>query len=64
MLIGDGKKIRVFLDGVRQERMCVTADETTGYVKRAVLTPAGNIAHDGENILFDDVYGDVRIEIE
>jgi hypothetical protein len=52
----------VYLDGV-EEKHCVTVDAKEGWVKRAVLTPRGNIAHDGNKILHEIVYGHVVIEI-
>lgn len=59
---GDGKKVDVYLDGTRQTSSLM-ADERTGTVKRVVLTPNGNFAHDGENVLTEQVYGDVRVVI-
>ncbi|QJS27469.1 twin-arginine translocation signal domain-containing protein [Rhizobium ruizarguesonis] len=60
---GDSKKVRIYLDGIEQ-KYAVMADETLGAVKRVVLTPSDNFAHDGQNILYEEVYGDVRIAIE
>lgn len=59
---GDGKKIRVYLDGVEQ-KCAATADESTGMIVRLVITENGNVAHDGENILEETVHGTVRVEI-
>src|SRR5690606_27382111 len=61
---GDGKTVKVFLDGVEQ-KWAETADEAEGFVDRIVETPQGNIAINratGE-ILKERVYGDVRIVI-
>lgn len=59
---GDGKKIKILLDGVEQ-RYCITADEAEGMVKRTVITPDGNIAHDGEKWIDEIVYGSVEIQV-
>lgn len=63
-LCGDKKRVRIFLDGAEQQ-MAVTADERLGMVKRAVLTPKGNLAvnHATGEIFHEEVYGAVRIEI-
>lgn len=60
---GDGKKIRVFLNGVEQ-RYVETADEREGFVLRAVTTDRGNLAHDGHDVLTETVHGDVLVMIE
>lgn len=63
-LSGDGKRVRVFLDGVEQKD-AVTADPGLGIVKRAVVTENGNIAINkatGE-IFYETVSGDVRVEV-
>jgi len=64
-LNGDGKHVRVLLDGEEQHR-CVMADEETGDVKRYVVTDAGNIALDFKNgeFLHETVNGKVQIVIE
>lgn len=61
---GDGKSVRVFLDGVEQ-RHAETADEVEGFVDRCVTTAEGNIAWNrrtGE-ILKERVHGRVEIVI-
>lgn len=61
---GDGKTVKVFLDGVEQ-KWAETADEAEGFVDRIVETPQGNMAINrvtGE-ILKERVYGDVRVVI-
>lgn len=62
MARGDRKTVRVFLDGIEQ-RYATTADAVEGWVERGVRTPEGNLAHDGERMLRETVYGAVRIEI-
>lgn len=62
MARGDGQTVKVYLDGVEQ-KWAETADEAEGFVDRVVETPAGNMAHDGRDLLKERVYGDVRIEI-
>lgn len=64
-LTGDGKRVRVLLDGVDQKH-CLMADEDAGEVRRCVVTDAGNIAVDyvaGE-FLHETVKGKVQIVIE
>lgn len=61
-LCGDGKTVKVYLDGVEQHD-AVTADEADGMVYRAVRTPSGNLAIGRDEILYETVYGDVRIVI-
>lgn len=61
---GDGKSVRVFLDGVEQ-RHAETADEAEGFVDRCVTTAEGNIAWNrrtGE-ILKERAHGRVEIVI-
>jgi hypothetical protein len=58
---GDGKKIKIFLNEVEQ-KACLTVDESAGMIKRMVFTAKGNVAHDGENFLTEEVYGHVRVE--
>lgn len=61
---GDGKTVKVFLDGVEQ-KWVETADEAEGFVDRVVETPEDNMAINlaaGE-LLKERVYGDVRIVI-
>lgn len=63
-LNGDGKRVKVFLNGVEQ-RGVTMADDEAGEVRRCVHTPAGNIAVDknaGE-ILMETVKGSVEIQI-
>lgn len=60
MARGDGKIVKVWLDGVEQKQ-CITADESVGMVKRVLLTPAGNVAVGNDEVLTEVVYGDVRI---
>lgn len=60
MARGDGHKVEVYLDGAHQ-RAALMADEAKGVVKRVVMTPKGNFAHDGVNVLTEEVTGDVRI---
>lgn len=59
---GDGKIVKVWLDGVEQKR-CVMADENLGVVKRMVTTPQGNIAHDNGEFLFEEIKGFVEVKI-
>lgn len=61
--MGDGKRPKVLLDGVPQKH-CTMADEARGEVKRAVLTPSGNIAKGYDDFLEEIVHGDVRIILE
>ncbi|KRA63119.1 twin-arginine translocation signal domain-containing protein [Rhizobium sp. Root651] len=61
--MGDGKKPKVFLNGVEQKH-CSMADESLGEVKRAVLTPSGNLAIGRDEILEEIVYGDVKILVD
>lgn len=63
MCLGDGKTVKVYLDGVEQRR-AKAADSVEGWVKRLVTTPAGNVAHDGRDLLEETVYGNVAIVIE
>lgn len=63
-LNGDGKRVKVFLDGVEQ-RDATMVDDEAGEVRRCVRTPAGNIAvdsHAGE-FLMETVKGSVEIQI-
>lgn len=60
--VGDGMCVIVHLDGIEQ-RNCVTADSSEGFVKRWVETDNGNIAHDGQNILLETVRGRVVIDV-
>lgn len=63
-LCGDGKPVKVFLDGVEQKE-CVTADETQGFIVRHIITEKGNAAFNpatGE-VLQETIKGAVRIEI-
>ncbi|SER57658.1 hypothetical protein [Rhizobium sp. NFR03] len=61
MLRGDRKKVKIFLNG--QETSALTADAGEGWVKRHVITPEGNVAHDGRELLTEVVHGAVTIEI-
>lgn len=63
-LCGDNKVAHVFLNGVEQKH-CMTADEREGLVVRTVITPNGNVAINwaNEEILYETVFGDVRLEI-
>ncbi|RVQ20089.1 hypothetical protein [Sinorhizobium meliloti] len=61
----DMKTIKVFLDGVEQNR-CEMADDEAGEIRRFVTTPQGNLATDmirGE-FLTEVVKGKVEIRIE
>lgn len=62
IIVGDKKKVLVYIDGVEQ-KLCTIADSAEGWVKRAVTTPDGNIAHDGDTILQEVVHGKVVIEV-
>lgn len=62
MARGDDKTVMVYLNGEPQ-RYALTADANEGWVKRFVSTPAGNIAHDGREVLTEIVHGTVTIEI-
>jgi hypothetical protein len=62
MFNGDGKKVEAYLNGELQKH-CMTADEKLGMVKRAVLTPSGNMAIGHDEFLFEEVFGDVRVVI-
>lgn len=60
---GDGRIINVFLDGVEQMDV-ITADEALGMIRRTVRSEAGNMAIDAKgNLLLEDVYGNVRLDI-
>lgn len=63
-LCGDGKKIKIFLDGVEQ-REALIADEEEGFVRRVVLTQKGKLAYNPatEAVLEETVRGKVRVEI-
>lgn len=60
----DGKTVKVYLDGVEQKH-AVTADANEGWVKREVVSPAGNIAYNPATweIYREIVHGVVRIDI-
>lgn len=60
---GDGKTVRVYLNGVEQ-KFASMADEARGEVRRAVLTPNGNLAIGNDEVLEEIAYGDVRVTIE
>lgn len=63
-LCGDGKAVRVYLDGVEQND-AVMADPGLGEVKRPVVTKNGNIAinHATGEIYYETVRGAVRVEV-
>lgn len=63
MLRGDGRHVRVFLDGVYQ-KYAKTADTAEGFVLRIATTPLGNMAHDGERLFEETVYGRVEIVVD
>ncbi len=60
MARGDRQKVKIYLNGEEQKEV-LTADESEGMVLRLARTPSGNLAHDGENLLEETVYGDVKI---
>ncbi|BCH33150.1 hypothetical protein MesoLjLc_50800 [Mesorhizobium sp. L-8-10] len=64
MACGDGKRIKVYLDGVEQQ-YCLTADARQGWVKRHVITEQGNVAFNRatEEILTEVVHGRVEIAL-
>lgn len=57
---GDGKIIKVYLDGVEQKH-CRMADESLGVVRRIVTTPSGKLAHANGEVLEEEVSGVVRV---
>ncbi len=59
----EGLEPMIHLDGVEQQ-LVVTADDVEGFVERVVLTENGDVAHDGEKILREIVYGKVSIGFE
>jgi len=63
MCHGDGKIVKVYLDGVPQ-KWAKAADSVEGWVKRIARTPNGNMANDGQAALIETVRGDVSIVIE
>ncbi|RWX78263.1 hypothetical protein EPK99_06420 [Neorhizobium lilium] len=63
ILNGDGKLVRVFLDGALQKG-ALMADDEAGEVRRCVFTPEGNYARGHEEFLTEVVKGKVEILIE
>ena len=62
----NGKNVRVFLDCV-EVRHCTVADESLGYVRRAVLDDDGRVQIDPNNpdqVWEEDVRGCVEIVVE
>lgn len=52
----------VYLNGEKMKH-CVTADESIGMVKVPVMTSKGNIAHADGEILYEQKFGSVRVEL-
>jgi hypothetical protein len=64
IICGDGKSVKVLLDGVKQK--CVTADSAEGWVKRPLMSPSGNIAVNLANstIVYETAHGRVEIIVQ
>ena len=62
-LNGDGKDVKIYLDGVLQKETTM-ADDETGEVRRFVRTVEGNLAMGHDEFLTETVKGKVEIVIE
>jgi hypothetical protein len=63
MLRADHKNARIFLDD-KEQRYCITADDSEGYIKRHLLSEGGRPVVIAGAIQTEEVRGTVRIEVE
>lgn len=61
-LNGDGRSPKIYLDGIEQ-RDCITADASEGWIKRIIITEQGNPANVCGEICHEVVCGKVVIEV-
>lgn len=63
MLRADGHDVIAYLDGVEQTMAC-TADVDLGLIRRAVMSPGGNLCVGADDeVMIESVYGRVELRL-